>query len=200
MNSTDIKRANTDHPILELLAERWSPYAFDPRPVEEEKLWACLEAARWAASSYNEQPWSFLVAERGNEAEFAKMLSCLVEANQAWAKDAGVLMISVVCKTFQRNGKPNRVAEHDVGLAAGNLTMQATAIGLAVHQMAGIDLDKTRETYGIPDSHDPLTGIAVGYAADPDHAANEQFAQRDRAPRTRKPLDEFVFRGAWPKT
>jgi nitroreductase len=200
MSVSPIKRASADHPILDLLAERFSPYAFDPRPVEQEKLLACLEAARWAASSYNEQPWSLLVAERGDEAEFAKMLSCLLEANQAWAKDAGVLMIAVVCKTFQRNGKPNRVAEHDVGLAAGNLTIQATALGLAVHQMAGIDLDKTRQTYGIPATHDPLTGIALGYAADPDRAANEQFAQRDRAPRARKPLDEFVFRGAWPKS
>jgi nitroreductase len=192
-----VKTAQVDRPILDVLAERWSPYVFDPRPVEREKLLSCLEAARWAASSYNEQPWSFLLAERQDEEQFQRMLSCLVEANQAWAKDAGVLMISVVCPVFTRNGKPNRVAEHDIGLAAGNLTIQATALGLSVHQMAGVDLDKARQTYSIPDSHAPLTGIAIGYAGDPAQAANDQFAQRDQSQRPRKPLSEFVFAGTW---
>jgi nitroreductase len=191
------KAATPDHPILDLLARRWSPYVFDPRPVEREKLLSCLEAARWAASSYNEQPWSFLVAERTQPNEFQKMLDCLVEGNRAWAKNAGVLLISVVCRVFERNGKPNRVAEHDIGLAAGNFTVQATALGLAVHQMAGIEISKTRTAYQIPDTHEPYTGIALGYAGDPDQAENDPLAQRDRNPRPRKPLSQFAFTTRW---
>ncbi len=197
MSDKTAKSAQADYPIHELLSHRWSPYAFEPRIVEREKLLSCLEAARWAASSYNEQPWSFIVAERQDEVQFQKLLACLVEPNQAWAKNAGVLLLSVVCKTFSRNNKPNRVAEHDVGLAVGNLTVQATALGLAVHQMAGIEIDRARATYSIPDTHEPYTGIALGYAADPDQAENQQLADRDRAPRSRKPLSEFVFSGTW---
>jgi nitroreductase len=192
------KAAKTDREIHPLLAARWSPYVFDGRPVERHKLLSCLEAARWAASSYNEQPWWFLMAERGDSEEFARMLGCLVEANQAWAKNASVLMISVVCRTFSRNGKPNRVADHDVGLAAANLTVQATSLGLAVHQMAGVDLEKARATYSIPDTHDPLTAIALGYAGEP-AKADEALAQRDMAPRSRRAVSEFVFKGAWGK-
>jgi nitroreductase len=191
----DTKRAASDHPLLDLLANRWSPYAFDPRPVEEEKLLSCLEAARWAASSYNEQPWSFMLAKREDETEFARLLDCLVEANQAWAQNAGVLLISVASRQFSRNAKPNLMAEHDIGLAVGNLTAQATSLGLFVHQMAGINRSKARQTYGIPESHEPLTAIALGYAAET--IADEQLAQRERAPRSRKPLSEFIFAGSW---
>lgn len=191
------KHAQTDHPILDVLAQRWSPYVFEPRPVEREKLLSCLEAARWAPSSYNEQPWSFLVARREEPEEFARMLDCLSEGNQAWAKNAGVLMITVVCRTFQRNNKPNRVAEHDIGQAAANLTVQATALGLAVHQMAGVELHKARAAYQIPETHEPYTAIALGYAGDPATADNSPLAQRDQAPRPRKPLAEIVFSGRW---
>jgi len=144
METLPIKQARSKHSIHELIASRWSPYTFDPRPVEPDKLLSCLEAARWAASSYNEQPWSFIVARREDEAQFDQMLGCLVEANRAWAKNAGVLILTVVSRFFTRNGKPNRVAEHDIGLAAGNLTVQATALGLHVHQMAGIDTSSAR--------------------------------------------------------
>ena len=115
------KRALPDHPVHDLIADRWSPYIFERREVEREKLLSCLEAARWAASSFNEQPWSFIVAERTDEEEFNRMLSCLMEANQAWAANAGVLLLTVVSKSFSRNNKPNRVAQHDLGLAVGNL-------------------------------------------------------------------------------
>jgi nitroreductase len=193
----EAKRAAPDHAILPLLTERYSPYAFDPRPVESEKLQSCLEAARWAASSFNEQPWTFLVARRENAAEFQKMLECLVDSNQAWAKNAGVLMITVAARAFTRNGNPNRVAEHDVGLAMGNLTMQATALGLAVHQMAGVNLGKARVAYGIPEGHDPLTGVAIGYAGAPENAPTPQLADRERAPRTRKKISQIAFEGGW---
>ncbi len=197
MTSNPQKQARTEHPILDVLARRWSPYVLDPRPVERDKLLSCLEAARWAASSYNEQPWSFIVAPREDQEEFQRLLGCLVEANQAWARDAGVLLLTIVARTFRRNDKPNRVAAHDVGLAMGNFTVQATELGLTVHQMAGVDLEMARRTYQIPDSHDPLTAVTLGYAANPAAAADPQLAQRDTAPRSRKPLSEFVFAGRW---
>jgi nitroreductase len=192
MNANHPKLAKPDHPVLPVIAERWSPYAYDPRPVEREKLLSCLEAARWAPSSYNEQPWTYILAERGDAAAFARLLECLVEGNQAWAKNVGVLIVTVVSRRFTKNGKPNAACEHDVGLAAGNLALQATALGLNVHQMIGIVPDKVRTTYSVPDGHDPLTAIAIGYAAAAAPGTNDPLAQRDLTPRSRKPIGEFV--------
>ncbi|MEX2213832.1 MAG: nitroreductase family protein [Phycisphaeraceae bacterium] len=194
-----IKIAEPDHSIHELISARYSPYAFSPKPVEDDKLVACLEAARWAASSFNEQPWSFIIAARKNEAEFNKAIECLGEPNQAWAKYAGVIMLTVIKTAFTKNGSPNRVALHDLGLAAGNLTLQATALGLHVHQMAGVNLAKVRQTYDVPEGYEPQTAIALGYAADPAEAEDPAFTERDMSPRERKPLREFVFTGQWKK-
>jgi nitroreductase len=192
------KYAKPDYPILPVMAERWSPYVFEPRPVPRDKLLSCLEAARWAPSSYNEQPWTFILAERTDETEFARALDCLVEGNRVWAKNAGVLLLTVVSRLFVKNGKPNRACEHDIGLAAGNLVLQATALRLATHQMIGVEPAKVRAAYGVPDTHEPLTAIAIGYAATkPD--ANDPLAQRDLAPRTRKPLSQIVVSGGWGK-
>ena len=190
------KSAKTDHPVHDLVRDRYSPCCFDHTVVEPEKLLACLEAARWSASSFNEQPWTFLVARRGDGEGFARFLACLYEPNQAWAKMAGVLLMTAVCRTFTGNGKPNSMAEHDLGLAVGNLSLQATALGLAVHEMAGIDREKVREVCGIPDSHEPFTALAMGYAADPD-LAEGPLADRDRALRRRKAIPEFVFTDVW---
>ena len=192
-----IKLAKPDHPILDCVANRWSPYLFEPRGVEPEKLLSCLEAARWAASSFNEQPWTILLARREETVEFERMLACLVESNQAWARHAGVLMLTVVSEKFVRNGNPNRVADHDLGLAVGNLCCQATHLGLSVHQMAGVNLAKVRQDYSIPDSHHPHTAIAIGYAAAVTASSDANFAQRDSAPRPRKKLSEFVFSSTW---
>ncbi|QDU93216.1 nitroreductase family protein [Lignipirellula cremea] len=197
MTEKHIKHADTDYPVHPLIAQRWSPYAFAPRVVENAKLLSCLEAARWAASSYNEQPWTFLVARREDSTEFQRLLGCLLEANQEWAQHAGVLILTVICPTFSRNGKPNRVAEHDLGLAAGNLSLQAESLGLYVHQMAGVNLQVARQTYSIPETHQPVTAIAIGYAASEEAAPSEELAQRDRQPRQRKPLSEWVFQGGW---
>lgn len=188
--SNTLKIARTDHPILPALAGRYSPYAFDLRPVERDKLLSCLEAARWAASSYNEQPWRIILAERSDTQAFNKALSCLLEANQAWAKNAGALLLTVVSRTFARNGTPNRVAEHDLGLAMGNLTVQATSLGLAVHQMAGVQLPKVRQMYHLPEGFDPVTAAAIGYASQP---GDDELGRRDRTPRSRRPLNEWVF-------
>lgn len=191
-----MKRATADHPIHELIATRWSPYAFADRPVPKDVLCSLFEAARWAASSYNEQPWSYIVATKDDPAEFERLLGCLVEANQEWARYVPVLALGVVRLTFTRNGKPNAAARHDLGLAAGNLLFEATSRGLYVHQMIGIVPDKAREVYAIPEHSEALTGIAIGYLGD-GAGLPEKRRQLDAAPRTRKPLAEFVFTGKW---
>jgi nitroreductase len=190
------KKAATDYPILPILAERWSPYGFEDRPVSETDLCSLFEAARWAASSYNEQPWNYLVATRENSAEFGRLLSCLVEANQAWAKEAPVLILGIVSLRFARNNQDNRAAVHDLGLAAGNLLAEATTRGLSVHHMIGILPDKARELYQIPEFFEAWTAMAIGYKADPTKLA-DALRERDMALRQRKPLNKFVFTGRW---
>ena len=190
------KKAVTDYPILPILAERWSPYGFEDRPVSEADLRSLFEAARWAASSYNEQPWNYLVATRENSPEFGRLLSCLVEANQAWAKAAPVLVLGIVSLRFARNNQENRAAVHDLGLAAGNLLAEATTRGLSVHQMIGILPDKARESYQIPEHFEAWTAMAIGYKADPAKLP-DALRERDMAPRQRKPLNKFVFTGRW---
>jgi nitroreductase len=190
------KEAKLDHPIHPLLADRWSPYAFDPRPVSAEDLRSIFEAARWAPSSYNEQPWRYVLATKDDAVEHERLLSCLVEGNRVWASNAPVLALGIVVDRFVRNDKPNAAAEHDLGLAAGNICVEATARGLYVHQMIGILPDRARDLYGIPDGHRALTGLAIGYKADPS-ALDEKLRQRDTAERTRRPLADFVFSKKW---
>ncbi len=191
-----LKQASPDHPINELLATRWSPYAFSDQPVSEEDLRSLFEAARWAASSYNEQPWRYIVATRKDPQEFERLLSCLVEGNQPWAKAAPVLALGCVSLKFAYNGKPNAAAEHDLGIASACLTLEATARGLFVHQMIGILPDRARELYQIPDDFKPLTGLAIGYLGDLNNLP-ENYRERDLKPRQRKPQAEFVFAGRW---
>ena len=186
-----VEPADTAYPVHELIARRWSPYVFAQREVGDADLAALFEAARWAPSSYNEQPWRFAVARRGDRDAFAKLLSCLVEPNQAWAKDAAVLAIGIISRKFAKNGKPNAAAEHDLGLAAAQLTLEATARGLAVHQMIGILPDRAADVLSIPADHAALTALAIGYAGDP--AAAGEMGERDAARRGRRPLSEWVF-------
>jgi len=190
------KIAETGYPVHELIAKRWSPRAFEPKPVPSDAMRSVLETARWAASSFNEQPWRFIVARREDTAEFERMLGCLMEGNQSWAKDAGVLILTVARETFTRNDRPNRSAFHDVGLAAGNLSLQATNLGLRVHQMAGIEVDKIRKTYDVPEGYQPLTGIAIGYPGSVEQLP-EPLRAPEIAPRQRKPQSELVFSGKW---
>lgn len=193
---TIAKTSATEHPIAEVLQRRWSPLAFADRPVEPEKLLSVLEAARWAASSYNEQPWSYIVATKDNPAEFDRLLTCLAAGNQEWAQNAPVLMLSVAKLSFGRDNSDNRHAFHDVGAASANLANQAAAEGLEVHQMAGFDVAKAKETYSIPAGYAPVAAIALGYLGDP-QLLSEKLQQRESSPRTRKPLAEFVFSGSW---
>jgi nitroreductase len=193
------KLADTTYPIEPLLKQRWSPRAFAARPVEIDKLLSLWEAARWSASCANQQPWYFLAATKENKTEYARLLSCLRENNQLWASQAPVLMVSVAKLAFDMNGQPNRYAFHDVGLAVANLIVQATALGLYVHQMAGFYPDKVRELYGVPNDFEPVAGIVLGYPGDP-ATLPEDLQQRELAPRTRKPCESFVFQGAWGET
>jgi nitroreductase len=190
------QRASTDHPVHELLAARWSPYAFQDRPVPEADLCSLFEAARWAASSYNEQPWSYLVATKDNPDQFQQLLSCLVEFNQEWAKAAPVLALGIVSLRFAGNGQVNRAAVHDLGLAAGNLLVEATSRGIFVHQMLGILPEKARQIFAIPDGYEAWTGLAIGYRGDPTQLP-DVLRERERKPRQRKLLHEFIFSGKW---
>lgn len=188
------KTAATDFPVHDLVAQRWSPRAFAERTVAREDLGSLFEAARWAASSYNEQPWRFVVATRDEPEAFEALASCLVPFNAAWAAQAPVLAFSLARTTFERNGKPNAHAWHDVGLALGNLTLEAQSRGLVLHQMAGFDAARAREVLGLPADVDPVAAFALGYAGEPD-ALPEEMREGERAPRTRKPLAELVHVG-----
>jgi nitroreductase len=190
------KVAETQYPIDEILRRRWSPRAFSNRVVEEEKLQSLFEAARWAPSSFNEQPWNFIVATKQKQEEHARLLSCLAEGNQRWAREAPVLMVSVAKLNFDKTGKPNRHAFHDVGLAMGNLLVEATALGLFVHQMAGFSPAKVREMYGVPDGFEPVAAIAIGYGAALDELP-EPLRERELGGRSRKPVSSFVYQGHW---
>ncbi len=191
------RHAKPDHPIHDLIVRRWSPYGFADRPVSAEDLRSLFEAARWAASSYNEQPWRFIIATRDDPAAFERLLGCLVEPNQAWARLAPVLALGVYQKTFARNGNDNRVAPHDLGLAVAQLTMEATARGLSVHQMAGIEPEKAAATYNVPDDAQVTTAFAIGYESAGDSRLAEGYRERDAAERTRKPLNALVFGDAF---
>jgi len=190
------KPAPAEYEILDLLRRRWSPHAFDARPVEADKLHRVLEAARWAMSSFNGQPWSYILATRDQPEAWQRLFDCLVEGNKAWAHTAPVLMLSVAALKFEHNGKPNRLAQHDVGAASAMMTIQATAEGLFVHQMAGFDTERARQTFQIPEDHEPMAAIAMGYPGDI-NVLPEKLKERTLAPRVRKPLSQFVFRGKW---
>ena len=188
----------TDIPIHDLLRKRWSPYAFDPnRSVSEADLHALFEVARWTMSSYNAQPWRYIVNVReGSPDVWQKVLSILVPGNQPWAKNAPVLALGLIEHNFEYNGKRNKAAVHDLGAASACLTLEATARGLSVHQMIGIEPKKTREVFGITGSLEPFTGLAIGYLGNPSHV-DEEYAKRDTRQRERKPLNELIIYGGF---
>jgi len=187
---------NIPHGVQELLQRRFSPYAFSSRPVEPEKLHKLFEAARSAPSSYNEQPWRFVVATRQDTEAFERLLETLVEQNRQWSRHAPVLVLSVAKVNFSHDGQLNRHALYDVGQAAAYLTLQATELGLYVHQMAGFDAGKARRLLNIPEGYEPAAMMAVGYLEEseflPDGART-----LDRTRRPRKPLDSLFFQGTW---
>ena len=185
-----------DHDVLEVIQQRWSPYVFSSRPVERTKLQKLFEAARFAASSYNEQPWRYIIACKSDERAFNKLLACLVVGNQGWAKHAQVLGLSFAKNTFEQNGEINRCAQHDVGAASAFMALQATALGLQVHQMGGIELDKIITEYNVPENFSPIAGFAIGYHGAND-AASDELKVRDNETKSRKTLAETCFQSTW---
>lgn len=190
------KPAPTTEPIHEIITERWSPRAFEARPVEPEKLRTLFEAARWAASSYNAQPWFFMIATKDDPANFQRVLNTFVEINQSWAKNAPVIGFSAARRNFEHNGQPNRHAFHDVGQAAASLALEAASLGLQLHQTAGIDPEKAKKEFHVPDGYEVVAGFALGYPGDPS-ALPEPLRGRETGARQRKPLSSFVFTGDW---
>jgi nitroreductase len=192
------KPAPADRLINELMERRWSPRAFEPeRAVERDKILTLLEAARWAPSCFNEQPWRYLVFDGSDAEALERARSCLVEGN-GWARSAPVLMLSVACETFARNGKPNRHAQHDVGLASENLVLEAVELGLAAHQMAGYDADRARAEFQIPDGFTPMAMIAIGYPYRGELSElDEKLRNSELAGRQRKPHGDIAFNGRW---
>lgn len=182
--------------VNELITSRWSPRAFDSKPVEDEKLEAILEAARWAPSAMNEQPWRFIYATNNNPEQYKKLLSCLVEANQVWAKDAPVLLLTVAKTHYSNFDKANGHAWHDVGMATANMAIQATELDIYMHMMGGFSADIAREALNIPEGFEAVTMIALGYKGDPEQLS-ELLKEREGAPRNRKPLQELVHKGEW---
>ena len=190
------KIADPDYPIIPELSQRWSPRAFSDRPIPALLIKKLFEAARWAPSSYNEQPWHFIIAQKEDRDSWERLLSVLVEGNQKWAKTAPLLGISIAKKRFDRNDKPNRHYFHDVGLAMGNLLAEATHHGLYAHQMAGYHKDQAAEKLHIPEAFEPVACFAIGYLGEPDQL-EEKMAKSERKERSRKPLSELVSIGDW---
>ena len=193
------KPAPSDFPVHELIRERWSPRAFADKPVPQDVLRSIFEAARWAPSSFNEQPWAYIVATKDDKENFEKMLSVLVDFNVQWAKSAPVLALAVAKLAFANNNAPNRNAQYDTGAATALLSVEATARGLAVHQMAGFDAERARQAFGIPKGWEPIAALAIGYPGDP-ASLPAPLKDREMAPRTRKPIAEFVMSGQWGHT
>jgi len=193
------KPAPVDYPVQDVIKNRWSPRAFSDKPVSPDVLRSLFEAARWAPSSNNEQPWAYIVATKDDAENFEKSLGALVEFNANWAKHAPVLAIAVAQLAFAKNNAPNRNAQYDVGAASMQLSIEATARGLVVHQMAGFDPETAKEAYDIPQGWEPIAAMAIGYPGDAS-SLPEPYQTREKAPRSRKPIREFVMSGQWGHT
>jgi nitroreductase len=189
-----LKHAPVVDGVLPAILHRWSPRAFDGRPVSPADLNRVFEAARWAASSSNEQPWRFIVGVHGSDT-YNKIFSTLVGFNKAWAGRVPVLIVGVA-SAKSSSGKPNAYALYDLGAATAYLTLQAAALGLVSHQMGGYDHDAARQVLEIPDDFALGSVVALGYQAEPATLANDQLIDREVAPRERRPLHDFVF-SAW---
>jgi nitroreductase len=186
-----LKHAPASTGIHELIAERWSPRAYSDKAVSTEDLHKIFTAASWAASSSNEQPWRFLVGHKGDEV-YAKIFDCLVEFNQKWAKSAPVLILTIAKTIFSKDGSINAWALHDTGAASANMCLQAIALGIHTHGMAGYDKDKVRTHFNLPAEYTEGAVWAMGYLGDPE-TLPDYMKKMELVPRSRKPLDEIVF-------
>lgn len=190
------KPAPADVPLLDAIARRWSPRAFADRPVPVVLVRSCLEAARWAPSAMNEQPWIFLVSPREDGLLHARAVEALVEGNRRWAAAAPVLIFACARMRRDRDGGANASARHDCGIALGLLAVQATALGLQAHPMAGFQPEAVRKGWALPEDVEPLTAIALGWPGDPGTLPDD-LRSREMAPRMRKPQAAFVFGGRY---
>jgi nitroreductase len=180
--------------IHDLIASRKSIRAFSNKAIDDKNLIKLFEAARWASSSRNEQPWRFIAARREEKDNFEKTLECLNESNRVWAQNGAILIVVLAKKNFTLHPAPNTHAQHDVGLAIGNLALQATALGIYLRQMGGINYQKVREVFEIPDEFEIISIIVGGFPGDHD-SLPENLRERESMPRQRKALKEFVFEG-----
>jgi nitroreductase len=192
------KPAITLVPINETIAKRWSGRAFNAlQPVSHEQVIALLEAARWAPSCFGDQPWRFLVWDKnGDEQSWQQAFDCLVPGNQAWVKDAPILMLVCADTLFNHNQQPNRWAQYDTGAAAENVCLQAESLGLMAHQMGGFNADKARETFAIPEQYVLMAMLCVGYPADIITVTGEALV-RETTVRSRRPINELFFKNKW---
>ncbi len=200
-NKTDAgvpARLNTQAPIHELLANRRSPRAFSEQPVESEKLLSLFEAARWSPSSANEQPWRFIVATKDDSRVFRALVESLMEGNRRWAERAPMLVLALAQSTYTRTGRPYQHSWYDLGQSVALLSVQATTLGLAVHQMGGFDADNARQLLSIPEGFEPVIVFAVGYADQP-ATLPDDLRKREQAPRSRKLSQDFVYTEEWGK-
>ncbi len=193
------KQARADHDVLDVIRHRWSPRAFDPnRAVPLAELARLFEAARWAPSSGNTQPWRFLVADRLRSPErHAALLATLTGKNPAWAGAAPVLVLVAAQMSPGHLEPPDRLACYDTGQAVALLTVQATSMGLSVRQMEGFDRERARTAGQVPAPFEPLVVMAVGYTGDPESLVLEKHREAEITPRNRRPISEFAFDGEW---
>ncbi len=182
--------------IHELIDKRWSPRAFSEKEIVTEKIEKLFEAASYAASCFNEQPWRFIYATKEYTERYDQLLSCLVEFNQMWVKTAPMIIMTLVSTKFAQNQKMNHHARHDLGLAIGNMSVQAMSMNLYMHQMAGFNVEKAREMFEIPTDFDIVTMIAVGYLGDPKQLP-ENIREIESNKRERRSLDKILFDGDW---
>ncbi len=187
--------ADTQYDIHGPLKDRWSPRAFDSRPIDPDQMLSLFEAARWSPSGGNNQPWAFVVVPRDDRAAHERIVECLSDNNRQWAPRAPVLVLAVALPN-PRTGVVNKYSHYDVGQAVAHLTVQATSLGLYVRQMAGFDADKARQALSLPEACEPMVVIAIGHYGDPGDLP-DALRERELAPRVRKPVSEFVFQGRW---
>lgn len=195
-NVLNLAVATRQHSLHPLMSARKSPRAFTEQRIEPAKLLSILEAARWAPSASNIQPWRFIVVGKDRPEDYERMANLLFDGNKVWAAKAPVLILSVAYVTDKASRKANKYAFHDVGLATENLLLQATSVGLAAHLMGGFHADRARATFNIPPEYEPVAIVAVGYEGGREYLP-QPLLDRELAPRVRKPLSELVFGNIW---
>lgn len=194
----EVKKANNDYPIIDLIKNRWSPRVFDKKEISEKEVLSLLEAGRWAPSSNNLQPWRIIYGHKGSET-YNRIYDCLADFNKQWANNGQVLMAGIFKKTMDDNEKENFHALHDLGSFVTNLSLQAESMGIAVHQMAGIDFKKAAKEFNVPDNYHVATAIAIGYYGGNTSDLPEDLEKQENNKRSRNKISDFAFNGDFEK-